>query len=235
MLDAAGVTCADVVKTTVFLADMADFAAMNGGLRPVLPDPPPARSTVGVAALPKGVQVEIEVVARARLTLARRGAPTMPRPTLLTRLTARRTRTPTRVRRASPPRTAAHDAAPREPSKSRDRAPGRPRVAVVLAAGLGTRMRSALPKVLHRCAAGRCSPTSSTPGRAPPTPRPAARPVVVVLAGRRGHRRRSSPSGPTFALQDEPRGTGDAVARRPRPACPRTRPRSSSCPATCRS
>ena len=56
LLDAAGVGFADVVKTTVFLADMADFAAMNGVYATFFPDPPPARTTVQVAALPQGLQ-----------------------------------------------------------------------------------------------------------------------------------------------------------------------------------
>jgi 2-iminobutanoate/2-iminopropanoate deaminase len=63
ILDAAGVTFADVVKTTVFLADIGDFGAMNAVYATYFPDPPPARSTVEVAALPKGFKVEIEVVA----------------------------------------------------------------------------------------------------------------------------------------------------------------------------
>ncbi|HYH93402.1 MAG TPA: RidA family protein [Candidatus Saccharimonadales bacterium] len=63
LLDAAGVGFADVVKTTVFLTNMDDFAAMNGVYAGFFPDPPPARSTVAVAALPKGFRVEIEVVA----------------------------------------------------------------------------------------------------------------------------------------------------------------------------
>ncbi len=63
ILDAAGVSYADVVKTTVFLADLGDFAAMNAIYATYFPDPPPARSTVEVAALPKGFKVEIEVVA----------------------------------------------------------------------------------------------------------------------------------------------------------------------------
>jgi 2-iminobutanoate/2-iminopropanoate deaminase len=63
LLDAAGADFADVVKTTVFLTDMNDFAAMNAIYAGYFPDPPPARSTVGVAALPKGFKVEIEVVA----------------------------------------------------------------------------------------------------------------------------------------------------------------------------
>ena len=63
VLDAAGVGFADVVKSTVFLVDMDDFAAMNAVYAEAFPDPPPARSTVAVAALPKGFKVEIEVVA----------------------------------------------------------------------------------------------------------------------------------------------------------------------------
>jgi 2-iminobutanoate/2-iminopropanoate deaminase len=64
VLDAAGVGFADVVKTSVFLADINDFTAMNGVYAGFFPDPPPARTTVGVAALPRGVKVEIEVIAR---------------------------------------------------------------------------------------------------------------------------------------------------------------------------
>lgn len=63
VLDAAGVGYGNVVKSTVFLTDMADFAAMNEVYARFFPDPPPARSTVAVAALPKGALVEIEVVA----------------------------------------------------------------------------------------------------------------------------------------------------------------------------
>lgn len=64
VLDAAGTTFADVVKTTVFLVDMDDFAAMNAVYARFFPDPPPARTTVQVAALPKGFRVEIEAIAR---------------------------------------------------------------------------------------------------------------------------------------------------------------------------
>jgi len=63
LLDAAGASFADVVKSTVFLTDMDDFTAMNGVYARYFPDPPPARSTVAVKALPKGIKVEIEVVA----------------------------------------------------------------------------------------------------------------------------------------------------------------------------
>jgi len=64
VLDAAGLAWADVVKTTIFLADIADFAAVNAVYGRFMPDPPPARSTVEVAALPKGGLVEIEAIAR---------------------------------------------------------------------------------------------------------------------------------------------------------------------------
>ena len=64
VLDAAGPTLADVVKTTIFLADMGDFAAVNAIYGTFMPDPPPARSTVAVAGLPKGALVEIEAIAR---------------------------------------------------------------------------------------------------------------------------------------------------------------------------
>ena len=64
VLDAAGASWGDVVKTTIFLVDMADFATVNAIYGRSVADPPPARSTVGVAALPKGARVEIEVIAR---------------------------------------------------------------------------------------------------------------------------------------------------------------------------
>ena len=64
VLDAAGVGFADVVKTTIFLADVADFAAVNGIYGSFMPDPPPARSTIGVGGLPRGARVEIEAIAR---------------------------------------------------------------------------------------------------------------------------------------------------------------------------
>jgi 2-iminobutanoate/2-iminopropanoate deaminase len=64
VLDAAGVTWNDVVKTTIFLADIDDFAAVNAIYARQMPDPPPARSTFAVAALPRGGLVEIEAIAR---------------------------------------------------------------------------------------------------------------------------------------------------------------------------
>lgn len=63
VLDAAGLSFGDVVKTTVFLVDMADFAEFNEVYGRFVPDPPPARSTFAVAALPKGARVEIEAIA----------------------------------------------------------------------------------------------------------------------------------------------------------------------------
>jgi 2-iminobutanoate/2-iminopropanoate deaminase len=63
VLDAAGCTLADVVKTTCFLADINDFATFNEVYARFWPDPPPARSTFGVAALPRGARVEIEAIA----------------------------------------------------------------------------------------------------------------------------------------------------------------------------
>lgn len=66
VLDAAGCGWDDVVKTTIFLVDMADFGTVNTIYGRYVSDPPPARSTVGVASLPKGARVEIEVVARLR-------------------------------------------------------------------------------------------------------------------------------------------------------------------------
>jgi len=64
VLEAAGLTFGDVVKTTIFLADMADFATVNRVYGRFVTDQPPARSTVAVAALPKGGRVEIEATAR---------------------------------------------------------------------------------------------------------------------------------------------------------------------------
>jgi 2-iminobutanoate/2-iminopropanoate deaminase len=63
VLAANGMGFADVVKTTVFLITMDDFAAMNGVYAKYFPEPFPARSTIAVAALPRGARVEIEVTA----------------------------------------------------------------------------------------------------------------------------------------------------------------------------
>jgi 2-iminobutanoate/2-iminopropanoate deaminase len=62
VLRAAGTDCAHVVKTTVFLADMGEFGAMNEVYARYFPNPP-ARSTVQVSRLPRDVRVEIEVIA----------------------------------------------------------------------------------------------------------------------------------------------------------------------------
>ncbi len=63
ILEEAGLTLANVVKTTVFMADMADFADMNAVYAEFFAEPYPARSAVAVKMLPKGALVEIEVVA----------------------------------------------------------------------------------------------------------------------------------------------------------------------------
>lgn len=68
ILDEMGLAPADVVKTTVFLRDMGDFAAMNAIYGRFFASNFPARSTVQVAALPKNGAVEIEVVALSRVT-----------------------------------------------------------------------------------------------------------------------------------------------------------------------
>lgn len=66
VLTAAGSSLDRVVKTTVFLADIGDFAAMNDAYAKRFGDHRPARSTIGVAALPRGARVEIECVAARR-------------------------------------------------------------------------------------------------------------------------------------------------------------------------
>jgi 2-iminobutanoate/2-iminopropanoate deaminase len=63
ILDEAGSGLANLVKTTVFLTDLADFAAMNEVYARHVGDRPPARSTVQIAALPSGARVEIEAIA----------------------------------------------------------------------------------------------------------------------------------------------------------------------------
>ncbi len=66
ILRGAGLTLADVVKTTVILADMGDFAAMNEIYAKQFTGDPPARTTYAAAGLPKGARVEIEAVAIGR-------------------------------------------------------------------------------------------------------------------------------------------------------------------------
>ena len=63
ILEEAGLTMCDVLKTTVFMADMNDFAEMNAVYAEFFTEPYPARSAVAVKTLPKGALVEIEVVA----------------------------------------------------------------------------------------------------------------------------------------------------------------------------
>jgi 2-iminobutanoate/2-iminopropanoate deaminase len=63
LLAAGGLTYADLVRTTVFLADMNDFAAMNEVYGQYFAEPYPARATVQVARLPKDARVEIDVIA----------------------------------------------------------------------------------------------------------------------------------------------------------------------------
>jgi 2-iminobutanoate/2-iminopropanoate deaminase len=63
LLKAAGLSYANVVRTTVFLADMNDFAAMNQTYATFFSEPYPARSTVQVSRLPKDARIEIDVIA----------------------------------------------------------------------------------------------------------------------------------------------------------------------------
>jgi len=77
VLDHAGMGFPDVVKTTVFLVDLADFAAMNEVYGRRFHGEFPARSTIQVAALPKGARIEVEV--HAVKHPARRSAPRKPR------------------------------------------------------------------------------------------------------------------------------------------------------------
>lgn len=64
VLKAAGSSWGDVLKTTIFLVDMSEFATVNAIYGRFMADPPPARSTVAVTALPKGARIEVEVIAR---------------------------------------------------------------------------------------------------------------------------------------------------------------------------
>lgn len=63
VLEAGGSGLKDVVKTTVYMTDLSEFAQMNEVYGIYFPGEPPARSTVGVASLPRGARVEIEAVA----------------------------------------------------------------------------------------------------------------------------------------------------------------------------
>jgi 2-iminobutanoate/2-iminopropanoate deaminase len=64
VLEVSGLGFQNVVKTTIYLIHMSDFAAVNEVYGSYFKEQPPARSTVAVAGLPKGVQVEIEVLAK---------------------------------------------------------------------------------------------------------------------------------------------------------------------------
>ena len=64
VLNAAGLDFCNVVKTTVFMTDLSQFATLNGIYAEYFPGNPPARSCVEVSALPKGALVECEVIAR---------------------------------------------------------------------------------------------------------------------------------------------------------------------------
>ncbi len=66
VLEAAGVSFREVVKTTIFLADLADFQRVNAIYAEYFPDPPPARATVEVSRLPRGALVEIDAIAEEK-------------------------------------------------------------------------------------------------------------------------------------------------------------------------
>lgn len=63
VLSASGMNFSNIIKTTIFITNMGDFATVNEVYAKSFKDAPPARSTVAVAGLPKGVNVEIEVIA----------------------------------------------------------------------------------------------------------------------------------------------------------------------------
>ena len=63
IIESAGGTLADVVKTTVYVTDLSDFGIVNEIYRTYFPENPPARSTIQVDALPKGSLIEIEAIA----------------------------------------------------------------------------------------------------------------------------------------------------------------------------
>jgi 2-iminobutanoate/2-iminopropanoate deaminase len=64
VLDAAGATWSDVLKVNAYLTDIGQFASFNEAYGEFFDDDPPARAAIGVAALPKGAQVEVECIAR---------------------------------------------------------------------------------------------------------------------------------------------------------------------------
>ncbi|GAA0226449.1 Rid family detoxifying hydrolase [Castellaniella daejeonensis] len=62
VIEAAGGTLNDIVKLTLFLTDLSKFASANAIMAEIIPQPYPARSTIGVASLPKGAQFEVEAI-----------------------------------------------------------------------------------------------------------------------------------------------------------------------------
>ena len=68
VLGAAGLDLDDVVKTTIYLTDLGDFARVNEVYGGYFTSEPPSRATVGVAALPRGVRVEIDAIAVVKIT-----------------------------------------------------------------------------------------------------------------------------------------------------------------------
>jgi 2-iminobutanoate/2-iminopropanoate deaminase len=66
VLAEVGLDHSDIVKCTVFLADMADFPAFDAAYAPFFPKGPPARATVAVAGLPRGARIEIDAIAMLR-------------------------------------------------------------------------------------------------------------------------------------------------------------------------
>lgn len=62
VIEAAGGTLTSIVKLTLFLTDLSKFASANAIMADIIPEPYPARSTVGVASLPKGGQFEVEAI-----------------------------------------------------------------------------------------------------------------------------------------------------------------------------
>lgn len=62
VIEAAGGTLDDIVKLTLFLTDLSKFASVNAIMADIIPQPYPARSTIGVASLPKGAQFEVEAI-----------------------------------------------------------------------------------------------------------------------------------------------------------------------------
>lgn len=62
VIEAAGGTLGSIVKLTLFLTDLSKFASANAIMADIIPEPFPARSTIGVASLPKGAQFEVEAI-----------------------------------------------------------------------------------------------------------------------------------------------------------------------------